>query len=131
MRHISLSLPTLMHIFPFTINAMPPNIFFSSTRGRCASAALTLSAKTASYAIILRLYHNFIDLLYAEQEHSAHSRHKILAANVYTAKQGYVLYPRPRERVCALPDKPPASIYQQTRGQPGCQQGWVGSCRAL
>src|SRR5947209_14880289 len=40
-----------MHIFPFTMKVMPPNMLFSVTRGMCASAALTLSVKTSRGAI--------------------------------------------------------------------------------
>ena len=41
MRHMIRSLPTLTHIFPRTMKVIPPNIFFSSTRGTRANASLT------------------------------------------------------------------------------------------
>src|SRR5438309_2206100 len=48
MRHMMRSAPTVTHIFPRTMNVMPPNIFFCSTRGRPASASSTRVSSTSS-----------------------------------------------------------------------------------
>src|SRR5437868_12299391 len=51
-RHMILSLPTLIDIFPSIINVMPLNIFFSSTFGMVASASLTRLVSPSLIAII-------------------------------------------------------------------------------
>src|SRR6476469_6343617 len=55
MRHIIRSRPTLTHIFPRTMKAMPPNIFFSSTSPPPPRATLTRCSKTSSGGIAFSL----------------------------------------------------------------------------
>src|SRR6185295_4495484 len=55
MRHIILSSPAVMHIFPSTIKTTPRNIFFSSTFGTSARASLILIVIFSLYIVLFFL----------------------------------------------------------------------------